>query len=450
MKFTLATSILSQTLPVLAKRTPQQQQQQQPSQHGHNSLQDLAEFLATHKKDQSRKRAGKHALVDFFHAHPLPSAKLVSSSTMAKTPCDPFSSSSSLSKDDGADIGILSCGVGYECVRLEDNTSSSQNSLGGVCMPLLTSRELQTNDQCALCSSIFGMTVGKAFYETVIDDTTSAFVGKTCGVMVSAAYADRTIDAASCPLAAEAVEAAGCCVPTCDLCGRAFEVDYANANLVVDIPLDGYDGITCGSNVPTPNGLVGAAYIYATIDPDNCPIIRQAAIDAGCCVQTLCYTCGFGASTIKDDYDDDTVCADLKVAAYSNRTILEEDCPAAVQLAQEEGCCSSVVPTYGDCNICTSDTTFYPDNWVIKFGTCNFVQSQLNSSECEQLASDLSPLCCSPAPAPFFSIPTSPAPEGDATTPPSSAPLGSTVTPWSLVSIMGLTTAASVGAWMLN
>ena len=462
MKFTIAASILSQTFPVLSERSWSNTNRGTPPKSQHDDS-NLAGFLAALKKDQTttqrfQKRTGKNTFGDTFQTHPPPSATLLtknsplllsSSTEPAKTACDPSSSS----KDD-ADIGILSCGLGYECVLVDADASSS---LGGICMPSVTSpRHLQSNEQCALCSFDFGMTVGKEFYETVIDDAASGFQGKTCGDMVTVAYMDRTIDAATCPVAAQAVQAAGCCAPVCDLCGRTSQMDYSNANLVVDVPIDGYDGVTCGSNAPTPNGLVGASYFYATIDPANCPTIRQAALDSGCCVQTLCYTCGFGLSNITDDYNDGTVCADLKVAAYYNRTIVEEDCPAAVQLALEEGCCS-VAPTYDygdDCNICGVDTTFYPDNWVFKAGTCDYVRSQLNPSRCEQFSPDLSPMCCSPAPAPFFSIPSSPTtdeeddktPGGSPTS--SSVPLWSTSTPWSLVSMMGLTTLA--GACLLN
>jgi hypothetical protein len=198
-----------------------------------------------------------------------------------------------------------------------------------------------------------------------------------------------------------------------------------------------------------------AAFYNTTISTSSCPAVVEAAKSAGCCT-TVCNLCGLKAYVPYDPFPS-TTCEDLSLGADYNYTISEDDCAAAIQLAETEGCCVAR-PTY-DCNLC-GDATFYPDNAVVKVGTCGFLQSILNETYCAQLNADLA--CCSP-PSGGLTDPT-PAPQESTTSepgaPPSAAPDGGPSAPsksaatWStstLVSLVGLVTAATTsGALMLN
>lgn len=192
----------------------------------------------------------------------------------AEKSCDPSSSD--------PDIGILSCGIGYEC--LVDEASSK--TLGGTCT--LTSRELQeSSNACDICGD--GLTVGKEFYGVALDIPYPEFQGITCGDLKVASYINQTIEPSTCSTVGDAAQAGGCCTPTCDLCGPGSYVSPSIFDLAVDIPLDGFEDQTCG-------GLFLNAYVSGTIDVDLCPAVGPIAQDAGCCVELppsfYCDFCG--------------------------------------------------------------------------------------------------------------------------------------------------------------
>jgi hypothetical protein len=296
-----------------------------------------------------------------------------------KTFCDP----SSLD----ADIGMLSCGLGYECILDEAST------LGGLCASS-TSRELQENDICFLCH--FSETVAQANYDLVIKDTESGYGGKTCKDAKDAAYYSLSIDASSCETVASAARAAGCCGPKCELCDRGSIIPTGSQalydvldNVVNDIFLPGYD------NAVTCNDLRSAGYVKGTIDVESCPASRQAAAEAGCCIVSQCVTCDVG--TYIPFYVNDTTCANLSPSAllYFNNTFSEESCLASTQLAEDKGCCIPR-PIYDGCNVC-GNATFYPENLFFGIGTCEYAKSTLNDEYCEAYSYQVVPFCCGPS-----------------------------------------------------
>ena len=385
MKFSIATGILVQTLPVISSEHSSSHRLTHDDDDTHTG--GFSRFLATLlQKDQHTKATTKSHGNTAKNAHgellrnrhsfgkPLMNPPR-RTSTATKNGCNP------LSPPDG-DIGILACGRGYECV------ASESSGFGGVCMPI-TSRDLQEgNDACDLCP--MGRVVGRRISIDVVDDFESGFGGETCAYVANAAYNNKTIDAATCPRVAEAVQASGCCQSKCDLCGVGFQASSSDVGIGVwGIPLPGYDFSTC-------TNLYYAAYLYATISPANCPSIRQATIAAGCCSRRVCYVCG-QTSVIDEEYSAGTTCADLKTAAYLDKSILQDDCPAAIQQANDEGCCTPPPTKTGDCNIC-GNVPFYPDNWVFKKGSCADVQYLLDDTACARYSSSLAYFCCGPPP----------------------------------------------------
>ena len=354
--------------------------------------------------------------------------------------CDPFSP--------GADVGMLSCGVGYECIV--DEASSLG---GGVCAPS-TSRQLQQeNKTCFLCP--WGFTVGLMYYGTIIEDTESGYGGKTCESTLDPAYNSLTFDASTCETVASAVQATGCCVPMCQICDMASHAPYVskNAETVVEgISLPGYDNaITCAT-------LSMAAYYTGIIDVYSCSASRQAAIEAGCCQKFFCTACDAGSFIPPSELLNSTACDALRPEAllYYNTTLSGDECVAASQLAVEESCCIPT-PIYNICNIC-SDATFYPDNFIFRMGTCDYVQSASNAYSCVANIPIFAAFCCGkaetegPGPTPVPDSNASPMPDSNAapTSPPSAALSWSAAAVVSTLTIMGTFSAMGAGFSMLD
>jgi hypothetical protein len=331
-----------------------------------------------------------------------------------------------------ADIGVLSCGPDYECVVDEQGSS-----LGGVCVE--TSRELQeaTSYVCDLCG--FGFIVGRENNDVVVDTPEAGFSGViTCGYLYGAAYVSYTLGKKTCPLAAEAAKAGGCCEAMCDLCGAATYVSTANFDIPVEVSVAGYDGATCES-------LVLASYNYGTVATSSCPAVAEAAKSAGCCYAKVCILCSYGAEVV-DPYPIGTTCWHLNFAAYINKTISLNDCPAAVQRAETESCCDRL-PTY-DCNLCGDGTLFYPDNTIFKRGPCGTKQSTLNETNCARFTPDFAPHCC--APQSGVSVVPTPAPQ-ESTTASEAAPSPRTRFAASArVALIGFTMLTTAGALILT
>ena len=432
MKLTIATGILvGQTLSVTSDESP-------ATNSGVDFVVDSSAFkkkelLTTTKAVYRQERTGTKARTDssLFHRSgnkplmnrtPLPDKK--------KFLCDP-------SLQD-ADIGMLSCGLGYECIADEFST------LGGVCTPS-TSRQLQENNNCVLCP--FGFTLGKESYDIIIDDTESGYGGKTCESTIDPAYYSNLIpDESSCNALASVVQAAGCCVPKCELCDRRSYMGSPDKNTVVvdGISLPGYDVVTCQI-------LSVAGYVQGAIELENCPASRQAAIDAGCCVAAQCLTCEPGSYIPPSE--NSTTCYDLTLSQLTygvNNTFDEENCLANTQLAEDEGCCTPI-PIYNECNIC-GDATFYADNTVFRQGTCEYIQPLVNAEDCVTYDTLLVTSCCGPAAAPAEDT-DAPAPTPASTDAPAPTPASSAM--WStgpvVVSMMCLTTSTlTVGGWFLG
>ena len=321
------------------------------------------------------------------------------------------------------------------------------SSLGGHCAPLTPGKIIPDNGFCLLCD--FGRLASETKYENVVEDVESGYGGKTCGDVVAAAYIDLTIDSDRCPAVTKAAQEAGCCSLMCDLCSIGKWIPKENRNFTVNVPMAGYENATCGT-------LFLAAYWYGSVDLKNCPLVGQAAKDAGCCAPYGCFTCG-ARSSIDGDFSDETNCADLRAASYgTNETMPDEACLAAVQLAQDDSCCTPV-RTYDSCNFC-GEATFYPDNWVYKVGSCSYVQSLFSEAFCAKYTPVYAPFCCGPAPE--SSEPTeeaTKAPAGSSSTSPPPSAAATVTAGWfprtrgsTLVSIMMGLTAVAAGSLMMN
>ena len=457
MKLTIAAGILAaRTLPV---RSDESSEPLDIVAVGRSVLKSEP-ILTTMTKHhpQQEQRPGTKARAggaSFFHRHRSEAKLLVNRASPRPngktTFCDPSS--------EDADVGMLSCGVGYECIVDEAST------LGGVCASS-TSRQLQQeNEICYLCP--VGFTLGQVYYGTIIEDTESGYGGKTCGDTINPAYQYVSFDASTCETVASAVQAAGCCVPMCQLCDMGSHAPYAseNAETVVEgISLPGYDNaITCAN-------LTSAAYFTGFIDVYSCSASRQAAIEAGCCEKLFCTACDAGSYIPPADSLNSTACDALRPQAltYYNTTLSEDECVAASQLAVEESCCIPR-PMYNVCNIC-GNATFYPDNFVFRLGTCDYVQSASSANACASYGSIFAAFCCGkaetgqttevPGPTPVpdsnaSSMPVSnaaPTPDSNEapTSPPSAAMSWSSAAVVSTLTIVGTFSAMGAGFSMLD
>jgi hypothetical protein len=150
MKLAIATGIVAtQSLPVISEEST-----------SNDNLMDFAgrlltlkdELLFTNKKTHQHDRTGtkdRTTVGTLFHQgrrHRFEKLLLANRGPLHNKKnsfCDPSSHD--------ADIGILSCGLGYECNVDEAST------LGGVCEPSTTSRELQENEVCYICPGPFSV-----------------------------------------------------------------------------------------------------------------------------------------------------------------------------------------------------------------------------------------------------------------------------------------------------
>ena len=129
-----------------------------------------------------------------------------------------------------------------------------------------------------------------------------------------------------------------------------------------------------------------------------------------------------------------------KLKCY-NTTLSEEDCLAATQLLEDEGCCTPS-PVYNMCNIC-GNATFYPESIVFRLGTCDYVQLVMNAEDC--------------APVENTKAPAGPAPDestGEHDPAPFSPPSASSAV-WStgsmiIAMICPATSTLSVSEWLLE
>lgn len=438
MKLAIATSILA------AKTLPQTTGSRMDFV-GSLSARKKNEQLATTKKNGRGQNPGTKALtgaVSGLGRHDRSGNELLANRTpqqSGKTFCDPSSQD--------ADIGMLSCNLGYECMVDEFS------ALGGVCMPS-TSRELvEFPSTCYLCG--IGLVLGLAYYGNIIDseDTESGYGGKTCEDTIDAAYFSKSFNTSTCYAVASAVKAAGCCVPVCKLCDRGSRIWSVGANTytVVDgISLPGYDGnVTC-------DNLRMASYAKGIIDlGESCTASRQAALAAGCCEKYHCKTCEVGSYI--DTPNATLTCYELIGLTYSyfGSTPSEDNCSTATQLAADEGCCTPS-PIYNECNFC-GDATFYPNNYVYERGTCEIAQSLVPADLCDTYSALFVASCCGvalpaedtddkPTGAPVTTVS-----ESWPTSPPSNSSAMRSTGPFSVSMIFLTTSTLLVGAaWLLD
>ena len=442
MKFTIATGIIAtQTLPVISEEShPSKKNNPVDFVEDDDLSAPLPNNIIINEKRHHPQRTGtkSRTLSILWHGRrPLSGNKFLMNNRASlpkdgNTFCDPSS--------EDADIGILSCGLGHECMVDEAST------LGGVCASL-SSRQLQQNETCTLCP--YGFTMSHAYYDVIIDseDTESGYGGKTCESTIDPAYNSLQLDASSCAAVASAVQAAGCCGPKCQLCDLGSRVFYTDENaetVVHGISIPGYeDGdVTCKT-------LVGASYIMGMINVESCPATRQVAKEAGCCGKWFCSVCDSGSYI--SPYLNATTCNDLSPAqlSYYMTTLSEKDCLVATQLAEDEGCCTSR-PVYKDCNVC-GNATFYPENIVFRTSTCDYFQSVANAETCATYSHVVAPFCCGPDVPVEVTEGPSPSPDESTEEPVAKPPLSaSSASRWPTGSIVcSSTIALSAGVWLM-
>jgi hypothetical protein len=337
MKFTIAAYILAKAktslLPggVGSEQPPQHQHQHQHEGILSSNEKRISSTTALQHQDSTttiNHSMGKERLAQQQRLQPQQSQTGIfniigtNSNRRVIKECDPSSSD--------PDIGILSCGMGYDCL-IHPQVSTT---LGGLCTSSSSSsapRALQSQDKtCDLCG--FQERISTENFDAVVDSDIPAYNGTTCGDLFTAVYVNATIDIYSCPTVAPLAQAAGCCSPVCDLCGTAagrqiFNDDAADA--VVTTTVAGLERTTCGE-------LAEASYLYVTIANETCPAIAEAAA-AVCCMDAPTYSC--------------RICG--------NDGSLEED---------------AFVETYGV--------------------TCGYLEPFLNEEECRQFSPNLVPTCC--------------------------------------------------------
>jgi hypothetical protein len=152
----------------------------------------------------------------------------------------------------------------------------------------ITSLHLDLATRLVLCN--FGTLASETQYENLVEDVHSGYGRKTCFDIDTAVHIDKTIDADHCPAVTKAAQEVGCCTRQCDLCSIGQWIRKENRYLTVNAPLAGFENASRDT-------LFRAAYWYGTIDMENCPLVCQAAKDAGCCAPYGFFTCGAGVTS---------------------------------------------------------------------------------------------------------------------------------------------------------
>jgi hypothetical protein len=183
--------------------------------------------------------------------------------------CDPSSNT--------PDVGILSCGLGYNCVANE------ASSLGGFCIS--TSRGLQETDSCDFCEEGFG--ISDQFVGMAVAVNITGYENATCGGLKYASYANDDIFVDYCSTVSVGVQASGCCASKCTLCPDGTMVAPLSFTFALETAVAGF-----GAN-STCKDLAFASYGYVLVDEATCPTAASVAEAAGCCIpiKNTCQIC---------------------------------------------------------------------------------------------------------------------------------------------------------------
>ena len=314
MKLTIAASILAQTIPRTLSTNVD-------STRGILKQADDASFYqavvakAVNGLPGHRRAALGSKPLTRRHGRRLKENARPASSTTTRS-CDPLSTD--------PDVGLLSCGLGYDCVAADQESSP----LGGLCTAI--SRDLQETT-CKICGDYESFVYSKVNNTAVVEGMDNI---ATCLDVYFAAYYYAAIDGItddSCSALTTAVATtADCCGFICKLCGDdSYIMSDNNSNL--DGTIDGVDASTCYE-------ITFAAYVYSQITEELCPSAIELVTATGCCVgPTDCSICG--DATFYEDNEVvalggvlNTTCSELQPF------LMEEECnlPAYVQ-----ACCSS-------------------------------------------------------------------------------------------------------------
>jgi hypothetical protein len=249
-------------------------------------------------------------------------------------------------------------------------------------------RYFGNNSACALCP-----VEGTLFdYFSADDEVAVDGLGNfTCGALYFDSYYFNTIADDQCP-AVSAAASNACCSYYCDLCGPTSYIAYEDFGIDLDVPVPGYEGLTCG-------GLSYAAYFNATLDPDSCPSAKVIATP--CCSEYIRFSCD--------------LCEDLPG--------MELDPDATFEVYGEQSSCALFL--FAD------------------------------ETECQE-SKPLAPICCAMAPAssgPTQSPTTASPSPPDATGAPTGAPASGAadlLSPWNLASKVGLLATAAAVVFAIN
>lgn len=260
MKFAIAAGILAQTIPTLSKNVDSRISKQ----NDHRGF-DQVVAKAVNGPNGHRRATLMNKSITPRAGRRLKNPRPASTNRH----CDPLSSD--------PDVGLLSCGLGYDCVADQSST------LGGLCTAM--SRELQPAT-CKVCGEYGTIAINKYENPVVVEGVDSI---TNCQDTYTTAYLGGSIEYSTCTLLTTTLATtADCCTPYCDLCGEGEYVLRANHNLPLTETIDGVDGSTCGA-------AYFAAYYYVPFTEEECPLAGDVVIASGCCgpvVTTDCSICG--------------------------------------------------------------------------------------------------------------------------------------------------------------
>lgn len=161
----------------------------------------------------------------------------------------------------------------FECSNVGSTNGTTAYGLTTL-IPILDScYKPSTGSECKLCTADNTVFDSNSYRTPVTVPNLSG--NFSCYDLLYTSYAYASISDDICPAVA-ATAAGACCATICEICGTGKYIPTENYDILVNIPLSGYESATCLD-------LYVAAYYNVTITSDLCPSATSVA-QSKCCV----------------------------------------------------------------------------------------------------------------------------------------------------------------------
>ncbi|KAG7360231.1 hypothetical protein IV203_035330 [Nitzschia inconspicua] len=407
MRLTIAAAVLVETLPlVLSSNDHAFSHVITSSSSANGERSRIQEFL--NSKRNGVLQLNKQKFPTGEKLRMMNRRRLINSGESSLKECDP--------DDDGADVGILSCGAGRYCVQ------SDESPLGGYCASAEVSRNLQSNS--TILSNMFEVCYGEAAYPTcscegvdmeaytgsvsctytpecvvvpnVCGDNTTFCYSQTYDLTITGYYTGTATD---CYKFTEPKVQSYCYSLVIPTAGSAFceiEVDGTKCNLCVSAPeYEGSD--TYCKTFDCSNTIIQTADTYCDTTIPTLMIQNTLLYDALPC-EGGCYLCGEGNSVLDPDVyfpvmnNESYACGLIEIAALAGYFEGTDYCTQLAGPVEEACGCTGTEPDVVpfSCSIC-------PDGMFMTNLEASLEVPNQGTVSCSQLSNPgfLSPEECS-------------------------------------------------------